>query len=88
MQTKAVRHLKEHLGKFWLGTPSRKHEDEMEVEIFNYRVWDQMNGSHIIPPRKATREFIERARGSIIEASRTVVDENKIDDEGQEKEAV
>jgi hypothetical protein len=63
----------------------RVREDQVEVEIFNYRVWDQLNGAHIIPPRKATREFIEKAGGSIIEASRTVVEEKQIDPEGQEK---
>jgi hypothetical protein len=56
----------------------------MEILIFSYRVWDQQNGAHVIPRRMATREFIERAKGKVIESSVRPVNERHVTGEGQE----
>jgi hypothetical protein len=56
----------------------------MEVTIYSYRVWDNLNGTYGIPPRMATREFIERARGEILEKSAKIVDESCVTEDGQE----
>lgn len=54
------------------------------IQIFNYRKWDALSGASIIPPRAATREFISRARGEIIETSVRLVEDRLVTDEGQE----
>lgn len=55
----------------------------MDIEIFSYRVWDIMTDTHVIPRHRATRQFIEKAKGEII-GSATMVDESRVDGNGQE----
>ncbi len=56
----------------------------MEIAVYSYRVWTQDQGAYMIPPRMATREFIEKAGGEIFEKSEKLVDESQITPEGQE----
>jgi hypothetical protein len=57
----------------------------MEIAIYTYRVWDTFTGGYVTPPRRATREFIEKVKkAEILEASEELVDEGCVDDEGQE----
>jgi hypothetical protein len=67
-----------------IAPPKREKGGKMEIAIYAYKRWDQINGTYGIPERRATEAFIQKARGEIIDGSEAIVDETCVDDEGQE----
>lgn len=53
----------------------------MDVTLYAYLKWDIQTGSYVIPPRMATREYIERIDGQILEESAKTVDESSVNEE-------
>jgi hypothetical protein len=57
----------------------------VEIQVFHYRFWDIRHDTYVIPNLKATRQFIEMAKGEIIEESAQTVDESRVDGNGLEE---
>ncbi len=56
----------------------------MDIQVFQYRVYDVTKDTFATLMRRATRERISRAHGEIIDGSEAFLDESKVDDEGRE----
>ena len=51
--------------------------------VFQFRIWDQISGSHAIVTRWSTRDWIKSVGGIPIEDTRRVIDDRFIDSDGR-----
>ncbi len=54
-----------------------------KTEVFQFEVWDHSAGAPKLAAHMATREFIEAAKGTIVEGSRRAVDSALVDRNGK-----
>lgn len=52
------------------------------VMVYHFKGWSQTQGDNLIPPRKATKEFIEAQKVTIIEGTGEDVPADAIDGNG------
>ena len=59
-----------------------------KTEVYQFEVWDHATGTTKLAAHMATREFIEAAKGTIVEGSRRAVDSALVDANGKADSSV
>jgi hypothetical protein len=54
-----------------------------KVKIYKFKVWDNDAGENKIAPRMATREFVAKARGEVMEGTEREIDSSLLDENMQ-----